>query len=147
MFLPYQRYFDFSGRSRRMEYWMFTLFYGGFLILVAAVTAMQSLGANLDETFDSNSAQIDSAQVPSSFGALETILVILLVLYVFGSIIPAIAVQVRRFHDQDRSGWFILLNFIPYIGGLIVLVMMCLDGTPGSNRFGPDPKGRDGSYS
>jgi uncharacterized membrane protein YhaH (DUF805 family) len=37
-------------------------------------------------------------------------------------------------------GWFVLLNLVPYVGGLIVLVMMCLDGTPGANRFGPDPK-------
>ena len=54
---------------------------------------------------------------------------------------PLIAVEVRRFHDQDRSGWFALLNLIPYIGPLIVLGMMCIDGTPGENRFGPNPKG------
>ena len=52
---------------------------------------------------------------------------------------PAIAVQVRRFHDQDKSGWFVLLGLIPYVGGLIVLVFMCLPGTPGPNRFGPRP--------
>ena len=55
-------------------------------------------------------------------------------------IIPAIAVQVRRFHDQDKSGWFVLLNFVPYVGGIIVLVFMCLEGTKGENRYGPDPK-------
>lgn len=54
--------------------------------------------------------------------------------------IPGLAVQVRRFHDQDKSGWFILLGFIPYIGGLILFVFMCLEGTRGPNRFGPDPK-------
>lgn len=57
-----------------------------------------------------------------------------------GLIVPSIAVQVRRFHDQDKSGWFVLLNLIPYIGGLIVLVFMFLEGTRGPNRFGPDPK-------
>jgi uncharacterized membrane protein YhaH (DUF805 family) len=51
-------------------------------------------------------------------------------------------VQVRRLHDQDKSGWLILLSFIPYIGGLILLVLMLIDGTPGANRYGPDPKGR-----
>ena len=49
--------------------------------------------------------------------------------------------QVRRFHDQDKSGWFVLLGFIPIVGGLIVLVFMLLEGTKGPNRFGPDPKG------
>ncbi len=55
-------------------------------------------------------------------------------------VVPLVAVQVRRFHDQDKSGWFVLLNLIPYIGVLVVLVFMLLDGTAGDNRFGPDPK-------
>jgi uncharacterized membrane protein YhaH (DUF805 family) len=56
-----------------------------------------------------------------------------------GLVIPNIAVQVRRLHDQDRSGWMILLFFIPYLGGLIAIIMMCIPGTRGPNRFGPDP--------
>ena len=60
-------------------------------------------------------------------------------IWVLGSIIPSIAVQVRRFHDQDRSGWMILLGFIPYVGTFIVIIFMCLKGTTGPNRFGPDP--------
>ncbi|MDE2341689.1 MAG: DUF805 domain-containing protein, partial [Alphaproteobacteria bacterium] len=58
-------------------------------------------------------------------------------------IIPSIAVQVRRFHDQNRSGWFVLLGFVPYIGGLVVLIFMLLEGTKGPNRFGEDPKGQN----
>jgi uncharacterized membrane protein YhaH (DUF805 family) len=65
----------------------------------------------------------------------------LFLIYAVGVIVPSLAVQVRRFHDQDKSGWFLLLNFIPYVGGLIVLVFMCIEGTKGENRFGPDPKG------
>lgn len=61
-------------------------------------------------------------------------------LLTLGLLIPSLAVQVRRFHDQDKSGWFWLLNFVPYVGGIIVLVFMCLEGTKGPNRFGPDPK-------
>lgn len=57
--------------------------------------------------------------------------------------IPSLAVQVRRFHDQDKSGWMVLLAFIPFIGGLVVLIFMLLEGTHGPNRYGPDPKGRD----
>jgi uncharacterized membrane protein YhaH (DUF805 family) len=55
-------------------------------------------------------------------------------------IIPAIACQVRRFQDQDRSGWLVLLNLVPVIGNIAVLVMMCLEGTKGPNQYGPDPK-------
>ena len=65
----------------------------------------------------------------------------LTVIFLLAIIIPSIAVQVRRFHDQDKSGWFVLLGLIPFVGGLIVLVFMCLEGTKGPNRFGPDPKG------
>jgi uncharacterized membrane protein YhaH (DUF805 family) len=61
-------------------------------------------------------------------------------IYFLVFLIPGIAVQVRRFHDQDKSGWFVLLGLIPYIGGLILFVFMCLEGTRGPNRFGPDPK-------
>ncbi len=60
--------------------------------------------------------------------------------------IPSLAVQVRRFHDQNRTGWLVLLGFIPYVGGLIVLAFMCLPGTPGPNRYGPDPKDPTGTY-
>ena len=64
-------------------------------------------------------------------------------LYAVAMILPSIAVTVRRLHDTDRSGWWYLLVFLPVIGGLVILVFMLLDGTPGSNRFGPSPK--DGS--
>lgn len=76
-------------------------------------------------------------------GAVSVLSAVLFGVFVLASLIPAIAVQVRRFHDQDRSGWFVLLNFIPYIGGIVVLVFMCLEGTKGPNRYGPDPKGDD----
>lgn len=61
-------------------------------------------------------------------------------LYALAMIVPSIAVTVRRLHDTDRSGWWYLLVFVPLIGGLVILVFMFLDGTPGSNRFGRNPK-------
>jgi uncharacterized membrane protein YhaH (DUF805 family) len=54
--------------------------------------------------------------------------------------IPSLAVTVRRLHDQDKSGWLVLLPLIPLVGGIILLVFMLLEGTQGPNRFGPDPK-------
>lgn len=53
--------------------------------------------------------------------------------------IPFIAVQIRRFHDQDRSGWLALLNLIPYAGIISILVLMTAEGTKGDNQYGPDP--------
>lgn len=119
--MPYQRYADFSGRSRRREYWMFQLFM--LLVVVVIVSAALAFGGSLDEPG------------PATFVVLA-----LAGLFVLGSIVPSIAVTVRRFHDQDKSGWLYLLSFIPYVGGLIVFVFMCLGGTQGGNRFGPDPK-------
>ncbi len=122
--LPLKRYADFSGRSRRKEYWLFAL-------LVFAVTFALAL---LIGVFDHRSMMADGN--PFMAGSAFA----LIGLFVLAIIIPSIAVQVRRFHDQDKSGWFVLLNLIPYIGGLIVLVFMCLEGTRGPNRFGEDPK-------
>lgn len=55
-------------------------------------------------------------------------------------ILPSLAVNVRRLHDTDRSGWFLLLMLIPIVGAIILLVFDVQDSTPGSNRFGPNPK-------
>lgn len=62
-----------------------------------------------------------------------------------GTLIPSIAVGVRRLHDRDMSGWFMLLGLIPILGGLALLVLFLLEGTQGDNKYGPDPKGAAGS--
>lgn len=77
----------------------------------------------------------------SSDGGFGTIVIAPLILLLLATIIPSIAVTVRRFHDQDKSGWFYLLGFIPYVGGIVAFIFMCIDGTPGPNQYGPDPKG------
>ncbi len=56
-------------------------------------------------------------------------------------IIPTLAVAVRRLHDTDRSGWWILISLVPLIGSIVLLVFYVMDSTPGQNRFGPNPKG------
>ncbi|AJC45523.1 DUF805 domain-containing protein [Xanthomonas sacchari] len=55
---------------------------------------------------------------------------------------PSLAAQVRRFHDQSRFGFHVVLGLIPYVGVVVVLVFMCLEGVEGRNRYGPDPKPR-----
>lgn len=124
--LPLMRYADFRGRSRRKEYWMFTL---AMMILLSLAVLF------LIFSFD------DSSYRPGSrLSGMPLFILVVFVLGYLAVLLPAIAVQVRRFHDQDKSGWFVLMNFIPYVGGIIVLVFMCLEGTRGPNRFGPDPK-------
>ena len=123
MIMPLKRFAEFSGRSRRKEYWMFVLLQMLILIPVAILAIL--MGGPVE----------DPANPLGS-----TAILIVLGVYFLVFLIPGLAVQVRRFHDQDKSGWFILLGFIPYVGSLILLVFMCLEGTRGPNRFGPDPK-------
>ena len=123
MILPYKRYAEFSGRSRRKEYWMFAL----LMVIVYTVLFFVASGAAL---FDETGGGVGMGMI-------------LIAIFALVSFIPGLAVQVRRFHDQGRSGWFVLLNLVPYIGPLAIFVFMCLDGTPGPNEYGPDPKGRD----
>ncbi|MBO9711221.1 MAG: DUF805 domain-containing protein, partial [Caulobacter sp.] len=65
----------------------------------------------------------------------------LFLLVALALLIPSLAVSIRRLHDSDKSGLWLLLHFAPF-GGVVLLIFMLLDGTPGSNRFGPDPKAR-----
>ena len=66
---------------------------------------------------------------------------VMLGVFALAVMLPSLAVAVRRLHDSDKSGWWILLG-LTGIGGLVLLIFYLLDGTPGRNRFGADPKGR-----
>ncbi len=126
MMMPYKRYFDFDGRSRRKECWMFFLL---VMIVAFVLTSVMFAGG----------MSVNMYGQPE-MGGMFYLVGGLIGIFWLVTIIPVIALQVRRFHDQDKSGWFVLLNFVPYVGGLVVLVFMCLEGTRGPNRFGPDPK-------
>lgn len=127
MLMPLRRYADFQGRSRRKEYWMFTLFVT--LVTVAWMVVFAVLGGLANGGFGE-----------AGLSTVAMIWIFVAVLAGLAIIVPSFAAQVRRFHDQDKTGWLVLLGFIPYIGGLIVFVFMVLPGTNGPNRFGPDPK-------
>ncbi len=115
-------YANFSGRARRKEYWMF---------IVVNTIILAVLYGIMFSSIDSYTGEMSG----TGFAAL-----IIIGIYSLATIIPNITVTVRRFHDQDRSGWMVLLSFIPFVGGLILFIFMCLDGTRGENRFGLDPK-------
>lgn len=133
MILPLKRYFDFSGRSRRKEYWMFFLLTIIVGIVAGIIDSMLGFGTASSVTTDSGVSASFSSRGPV---AAITSLALL---------IPSIAVAIRRLHDTDRSGWWLLLVLIPIIGWIVLLVFYCTDGTRGTNRFGPDPKDPGGS--
>lgn len=110
-----QDYFTFSGRARRKEYWYFVLFHTILLFALGFLDA--ALGT----------------MAADGTGLLSS-------LYALAVLIPGIAVSVRRLHDIGRSGWWLLIVFIPIIGAIVLLVFHVLDSEPGENRFGPNPK-------
>jgi len=63
-------------------------------------------------------------------------------LIIFGFVLPMLAVAVRRLHDNDKSAWWVLLSLVPVLGSIALIVLLCLPGTQGTNRFGPDPLAR-----
>ena len=106
-----KKYAVFAGRARRKEYWMFVL----FNIIIAFVLGMIEGVAGVAPNSDSS---------------------ILVSFYELAILVPSIAVGVRRMHDTDRSGWWLLVP-------IANLVFALQGGQHGDNRFGPDPKAED----
>ena len=102
--LPMKRYAEFSGRSRRKEYWFFFL---GYLLVSFALGILGAVIGNAGQILNG--------------------------IFYLAIIVPMLSVGVRRMHDTDRSGWWIIVP-------IANLIFACLAGHPGSNRFGPDPK-------
>ena len=166
--MPLRRYAEFSGRSRRMEYWMWVLFQFlisfVFIIIIAAVGGAAIMSGDLNQLV--------------AVGGIVIVIYLLMILMALIFFIPNLAVTVRRLHDTDRSGWWMMLYWGPYlllivaqmmigasayaggdamaggmvalvaglawlVGCIILLVFMFLEGTRGPNRYGPDPKGQD----
>ncbi len=142
MLMPFRRYADFSGRSRRMEFWMFFLL--NMIVYAVLWSIMFSTSAAV-----STLAANDVVNPLAAFSLFSGGIGIVIAIWWLFTLIPSLAVAVRRFHDRDMRGWWLLgvivammiplVNFLVYIA---FLVIMFLDGTPGPNRFGEDPKGR-----
>lgn len=124
MLQPLRKYADFTGRARRSEYWLFALF-----------VALVQLATGILSWFVAGDLGDDAFATPAS--AVIALLYFGFYLYVF---IPSLAVSFRRLHDSGRTAWWMLLVLIPILGHLVLLIFMILDGTPGDNRYGPDPK-------
>jgi uncharacterized membrane protein YhaH (DUF805 family) len=104
------KYATISGRATRSEYWYFFL----FLVIVNIVASV------LDSTI---------------FGAMP----VLYLIATLALLVPSIAAGVRRLHDTDKAGWWLLVGLIPVIGTIVLIVFFCQRGSVGTNQFGPDP--------
>ncbi|MEG3151991.1 DUF805 domain-containing protein [Sphingomonas sp. ZT3P38] len=131
MLLPLRRFADFQGRSRRREYWLFILFQ--WLIFLPLGLAFVVAGGDI--------AKLSNRPFDLQGGASQAVQIVGWLVVGF-LVIPMLAVEVRRLHDQDRTGWWILLALVPF-GQLPLFALMCFDGTAGGNRYGADPRRRD----
>ncbi|MCW2543144.1 MAG: hypothetical protein JWM40_696 [Frankiales bacterium] len=108
------KYADFSGRARRSEYWFFSLaILLAYVVCIVVTAVVKPLG------------------------------ILLIVVLVLAAIVPGLAVSIRRLHDTGKSGWWYLIGFVPFVGGIILLVFMVSDSGP-DNMYGPNPKGAIG---
>ena len=111
-----KKYVAFNGRARRKEYWMFVLF--------NTIFALLAMG--LDNLF-----KITIQGLPYGY---------LYLIYVLAVFLPSLSVLIRRLHDIGKSGGWFFISFVPFIGGIWLLILMCLEGNPGTNKYGDDPK-------
>jgi len=112
---PLKKYADFTGRAPRAEYWWFyLLIIVGYLI----ATVLDSL--------------VGTGRMVGPYG-------LLMCLFGLAMLVPSIAAGVRRLHDTDRSGWWMLIGLIPLIGAIVLLVFFVTEGTKGDNQYGSDP--------
>ena len=119
IFMALKKYATFSGRSQRSEYWYFIIFY--FLITFACKT--------LDTA-------IENTNINEGIGLFAGMAGLALLL-------PLFAVTTRRFHDIGKSGWWQLIDLVPFIGTLVLLVFMLRDSVDETNEYGPNPKYSD----
>ncbi|MEH6453838.1 MAG: DUF805 domain-containing protein [Psychromonas sp.] len=111
-----KKYAVFKGRARRKEYWFFFLFN---LAIAFALSFVDLFTGTLDPE--------------TGYGLLSG-------LYSLAVFIPGIAVSVRRLHDTNRTGWWLLIVLIPIIGAIALLIFLALDSEPEQNQYGPNPK-------
>jgi uncharacterized membrane protein YhaH (DUF805 family) len=110
-----KNYAVFSGRARRKEFWMFVLFNFIFYVVLTIIDVITGMYSD------------------AGLGVLSGV-------YSLAIFIPALAVEVRRLHDTNRSGWWLFIALVPFVGAIILLVFLATDSQPGENQYGPNPK-------
>jgi uncharacterized membrane protein YhaH (DUF805 family) len=110
-----RKYAVFKGRARRREYWIFELMNSAIVLALFVLAVM-----------------LGKAGYPYFLS--------LPFLYTVATMIPSLSSSVRRLHDTNRSGWWLLIGMFPVVGPIILLRITVTDSDPGENRFGPNPK-------
>jgi uncharacterized membrane protein YhaH (DUF805 family) len=120
--------FSFDGRIGRAWYWFFALAMMVFFCGLGLISVMVAFSGPM------------GPEGGGGPGAGSAILGIVLMLLGLATLWPALAVQAKRWHDVDKSAWWILINLVPGVGGLISLIFCgFIAGTPGPNQYGDPP--------
>lgn len=119
----FSKYATFSGRAPRSEFWWWALF-----VFLANI----GLGIVDIALFGSTTTTGSSISGTTDFSPLSNI-------FSLATLLPSLAVTVRRLHDRDKTGWWWFLWLIPLVGWIILIVWLATEGTRGANRYGPDP--------
>lgn len=122
-----QKTFVIRGRAQRSEFWWFFLAQQIVIYVISIIVSIFTLFVSL----------LNLNEDDMELGLI--LIVVILCLIFLTLIIPAVTSGVRRLHDINCSGWWILLALIPYLGSIALLIMLAIPGTKGDNRFGPDP--------
>lgn len=117
----WSNYSTFKGRSRRSEYWWIQLFLVLTNLAVAAID-LALMNGDVDRFFANGGGGIVG------------------LVWILVTIVPALAVLVRRLHDTGKSGWWVLIGFVPFVGTIVLFVFSVLDSDAGDNKYGASPK-------
>ena len=117
----WSHYATFRGRSRRSEYWFVQLFLVITNVAVGVIDLIL-MGGDVDRFIANGGGRIVG------------------LVWILVTLVPALALLVRRLHDIGRSGWWALIGFVPIVGAIVLLVFTVSDSTPGENAYGPSPK-------
>ncbi len=123
----FKKYVDFNGRSARKEFWIF------YLINTVVIVVLEALmGASLVSSLTGGSNTVSPA---------SSVLYGVVMLYSLAILLPSLAVGARRMHDIGKSGWWILINFVPLIGWIWFIILAATDSNSGQNKYGANVKG------
>ena len=120
----FKKYAVFQGRARRKEFWMFYLFN---MIVMSILSGITGAGTSAYALDPDNSVLLIIASILTG-------------LYSLGILLPSLGLAVRRLHDIGKSGGWIFISLVPVVGGIWLIVLMCTEGVPGANAYGPNPK-------
>ncbi len=127
-----KNYTTFEGRARRKEYWMFMLVY----LLINLILRILVKVTGPETYFNEQTYTMET----TDSSAIYILLTIIYFIFLIGTLLPTIAITVRRLHDTGRSGWWYFINFLPFVGSFILFIFLVLEGHEQENQYGPNPR-------